>query len=101
TMGDGVLDYLPVFLGVTKDSYGFDRDADGQDQQISIFGRYVNRKSKSEIYFEYGRRDHAKNWREFALNPEHARAYILGFVQLFELPFSNDLLQVRGEMTQQ
>ena len=101
SMESGFLTYLPVFSGVTKDAYGFDKDANGQDQQISIFGRFVLPKSKTEIYFEFGRRDHAKNWREFTLNPEHARAYILGFVQLFELASISKMLQVRGEMTQQ
>lgn len=100
-MDSGLLTYLPVFSGVTKDAYGFDKDANGQDQQISIFGRFVMPKSKSEMYFEFGRRDHAKNWREFTLNPEHARAYILGFVQLFDVPLLYKVLQVRGEMTQQ
>ncbi|REG77476.1 capsule assembly Wzi family protein [Algoriphagus antarcticus] len=101
SMGNGFLDYLPVFSGVTKDNYGFDKDANGQDQQISVFGRYVIPQTKSELYFEFGRRDHAKNWREFTLNPEHARAYILGFVQLFDLPSASKMIQVRGEMTQQ
>ena len=101
SMDSGLLTYLPVFSGVTKDAYGFDKDANGQDQQISIFGRFVMPKSKSEMYFEFGRRDHAKNWREFTLNPEHARAYILGFVQLFDVPLLNKRLQIRGEMTQQ
>ncbi len=101
SMEEGFLAYFPVFEGVTKDSYGFDNDANGQDQQISVFARFVIPQSKSELYFEFGRRDHAKNWREFTLNPEHARAYILGFTQLFNLSLTNKLLQVRGEMTQQ
>lgn len=101
SMGKDFLAYLPVFEGITKDSYGYDNDDNGQDQQISIFGRFVIPKSKSEIYFEFGRRDHAKNLREFTLNPEHARAFILGFVQLIDLPYINKKLQVRGEMTQQ
>lgn len=101
SMGEDFLAYLPVFEGVTKDSYGYDKDDNGQDQQISIFSRFVMPKSKSEIYFEFGRRDHAKNWREFILNPEHARAFILGFVQLIDLPYINKKLQVRGEMTHQ
>lgn len=101
TMGSEFLAYFPVFESITKDAYGFDKDANGQDQQISIFGRFVMPKSKSELYFEFGRRDHAKNWREFTLNPEHARAYILGFIQLLNLPASNKMVQIRGEMTQQ
>ncbi|MEP2348437.1 MAG: capsule assembly Wzi family protein [Algoriphagus sp.] len=101
SMGTGFLAYFPVFEGITKVNYGFDNDSNGQDQQISVFGRYVIPKSKTELYFEFGRRDHALNWREFTLNPEHARAYILGFIQLFDLPTASKMIQVRGEMTQQ
>jgi hypothetical protein len=97
----GFLAYFPVFVPVTKVSYGFDKDGNGQDQQISIFGRYAFTKTKTEIYFEFGRRDHSYNWREFIMTPEHARAYILGFSQLFDLPNTDKLIQVRGEMTQQ
>ena len=97
----GFLAYFPVFVPVTKINYGFDQDGNGQDQQISIFGRYVIKKTRSEIYFEFGRRDHSYNWREFVMTPEHARAYILGFSQLFNLPSTDKLIQVRGEMTQQ
>jgi hypothetical protein len=97
----GFLAYFPVFVPVTKVNYGFDKDENGQDQQISIFGRYTFTKTKTEIYFEFGRRDHSYNWREFVMTPEHARAYILGFNQLFNLPNTDKLIQVRGEMTQQ
>lgn len=97
----GFLATFPIFEGVVKDKYGMDRDGDGQDQQLTVFGRYIITKSKSEFYFEFGRRDHAKNWRDFVLNPEHGRAYILGFVQLFDLPATSKMIQVRGEMTQQ
>lgn len=97
----GFMAYLPVLEPVTKVNYGFDRDANGQSQQISIFGRWVFSKAKNEIYFEYGRRDHSFNWREFILNPEHARAYILGFIQLFEVPEINKSIQIRGEITNQ
>ncbi|OOG67954.1 capsule assembly Wzi family protein [Algoriphagus sp. A40] len=101
SMESGFLAYFPVFEPVTKTNYGFDRDQNGQSQQISFFGRWVFPKSRNEIYFEYGRRDHSYNWREFILNPEHARAYILGFIQLFELSEMGKLVQVRGEITHQ
>jgi hypothetical protein len=101
SMGTGFLAYFPVFEPFTKTSYGFDRDAEGQSQQISIFGRWVFPKAKNEIYFEYGRRDHSINWREFVLNPEHARAYILGFTQLFDVAEIGKTIQIRGEITHQ
>jgi hypothetical protein len=75
-----------------------DRD---QSQQIAIFGRYRMAKAKAELYFQFGRRDHALNWREFFLNPEHARAYQVGFLKIASLPATTKLLQFRGEITHQ
>jgi hypothetical protein len=72
-----------------------------QSQQIAVFGRYIMSKAKAEVYFQFGRRDHALNWREFILNPEHARAYQVGFLKIANLPSTKKLLQVRGEITQQ
>ena len=99
-------DWFPVFEVFTKESlfedgHTVDYDSRGQDQQVAMFGRYVLPQAKAEFYFEYGRRDHALNWREFTLNPDHARAYILGFGKLFALPATEKLIQVRAEMTQQ
>lgn len=104
--GDTFGDWFPVFEVFTKESlfedgHTVDYDSRGQDQQVTVFGRYVLPKAKAEFYFEYGRRDHALNWREFTLNPDHARAYILGFGKLFILPSTDKLIQVRAEMTQQ
>lgn len=104
--GNTFNDWLPVFEGFQKSKFfengnTVDFDGDGRDQSFTFFGRFVIPTSKSEIYFEYGRRDHAYNWREATLNPEHARAYLLGFVQLFDLPANSKMIQVRGEMTQQ
>lgn len=72
-----------------------------QSQQIAIFSRLIIQKSNAEIYFQYGRRDHALNWREFFLNPEHARAYQLGFIKISELNNDFKTLQIRGEITHQ
>lgn len=75
-------------------------DARLQSQQLTGFARLVIPKAKAEVYFEFGRRDHAVDWREFILNPEHARAYILGFKKLIFLP-NNAFFQVNGEILQQ
>ena len=71
-----------------------------QSQQLAGFARLVIPKAKAEVYFEYGRRDHAVDWREFLLNPEHARAFLVGFKKLISLP-NETFLQVNGEMLQQ
>jgi hypothetical protein len=94
-------DYLPIFDAFQKVEIGFDRDADGKDQQASVFARFVAPKANAEVYFEYGRRDHAFNWREAILNPEHARAYLFGFIKLIELENYSKFVQIRGEVTQQ
>jgi len=104
--GNNFGDWFPVFEVFTKESlfedgHTIDYDSKGQDQQVAVFGRFVFPKAKAEFYFEYGRRDHALNWREFTLNPDHARAYILGLGKLFTLPSSDKLIQLRAEMTQQ
>lgn len=104
--GNSFSDYFPIFNGFQKerliegqvDSGLFDQE--GRSQQITFFARYFNIKAKAELYFEYGRRDHAINWREAILNPEHARAYLFGFTKL--VPIANDdHIQIRGEVLQQ
>jgi hypothetical protein len=71
-----------------------------QSQQITGFARLVIPKAKAEVYFEYGRRDHAVDWREFLLNPEHARAYLIGFKKLISLP-NKAFFQINGEILHQ
>ncbi len=105
-MGNSFLDFFPVFMGVTKEQFFEDGnsvefDSDGASQQISVSFRFIIPKSKFEFYAEFGRRDHALNWREFILNPEHARAYLMGFKKLITLSKSNRFLQIRAEMTHQ
>lgn len=72
-----------------------------QDQQASFFGRYLFRKAHAEIYFEFGRRDHAYDFRDAFMSPEHARAYLMGFTKLVDLTATSKDLQIRGEVTQQ
>lgn len=104
--GNSFYDWFPVFEGVQKENFfedgnTVDFDANGRDQTISIFGRLVVPRTKSEVYFEFGKRDHAFNWREFGLNPEHARAFIFGFNQLFDVPEWGKTIQIRSEVTHQ
>ncbi len=71
-----------------------------QSQQFTGFARLVIPKAKAEVYFEYGRRDHAVDWREFLINPDHARAYLFGFKKLISLP-NEFFFQMNGEILQQ
>lgn len=97
---------LPVFEVFQKEklfqngnSVIYDQQA--QDQIVSVFFRFKSAKGKFEIYSEFGKHDHNFNWREFILNPEHTRAYILGFQKLFQLPNPGKFIQVRAEIVQQ
>lgn len=100
-MGTTLADYFPVFEPFQKTLYGFDRDAEGRDQQFTFFGRWAIPKGKAEVYFEYGRRDHAYDWRDAFLSPEHARAYLLGFQKLWATTTSGRYYQIRAEMLHQ
>lgn len=104
--GKMFMDWFPIFEGFQKKKFfkngnTLDYDANGRSQTFTVFGRWMLQKTKSEIYFEFGRRDHAYDWRDFMLNPEHARAYILGYNQLIKVPGWRNLLQIRSEITHQ
>jgi hypothetical protein len=98
--------YFPIFEGFQKErlfqngnSVVYDEQA--QDQLLSIFFKFKSKKGKFEVYSELGKHDHNFNWREFILNPEHARAYLIGFTKLISLPNKGAYLQFRGEIIQQ
>ncbi|OOG74608.1 capsule assembly Wzi family protein [Algoriphagus sp. A40] len=97
---------IPVFEAFQKEklfengnSVIYDQEA--QDQLVSVFFRFKSVKGKFELYSEFGKHDHNFNWREFILNPEHARAYLFGFQKLIELPTPGKLIQIRGEIIHQ
>lgn len=92
--------YLPIFAPFQKVNAGFDNDADGRDQQATVFFRWVLPAAQTEFYFEYGRRDHEATWRGVLLNPEHARAFLFGLNKL--IPVSNEAhIQMRFELFHQ
>lgn len=99
-------DYFPVFevfqkKTLFKNGNSVFYDSKGQDQQVAISFRYVVPNGMFELYGEYGKRDHAYDWRDFILNPDHARAYLAGFQKLFPIAAKDSYIQVRGEVTHQ
>jgi hypothetical protein len=101
--GGSFWDWFPVFEPFQKsrlfeDGHSVDYDDREQDQQATVYARYFIAKAKMEVYAEYGRRDHAYSWRDFAMNPEHSRAYILGFNKMFPTTNPGRWFQMRGEM---
>ncbi len=106
TRPDDLKGWLPILEPMAKEKLftngnSVEYDKRAQSQQISIFGKYKIIKAKAEVYFQFGRRDHALNWREFIMNPEHARAYQVGFIKLANLANVSKILQIRGEITHQ
>ena len=101
---------FPIFEPFQKEKFfiddnsffgDYDTQQKDKSQQVTAFGRYIFEKGKGEVYFQFGRRDHAFSWREFILNPEHARAYQFGFIKLAKLPKISKFIQFRGEITHQ
>lgn len=91
--------YLPVFEAFQKETVGLAVDDLNQDQQVAVNLRWLMQKAHAEVYFEFGRRDHALNWRDFVMSPEHARAFLFGFTKLFKIT-NESFIQTRFEMTQ-
>jgi hypothetical protein len=88
--------YLPVFGKFFKRSLP-DEDERKRDQMLSLFFRLVLKKEKAEIYGEYGRNDHSLSFRDLLNEPEHSRAYLLGFSKIFSR--SKKDLEIFGEIT--
>ncbi len=73
-------DYMPIlqaFQKINTDEFGKRRD-----QLTSLFARWLLTGSRAEVYFEYGKNDHAWNTRDFLMSPEHSQAYTLGMSKL-------------------
>ena len=101
-MGNTLNDYLPVIIPMTKKQLGEEEeDSKIRDQIASLFARWVWKEAHAEIYFEYGREDHAWDAVDVFLQPEHTRAYILGIRKLISLKkYPDQFIQVALEATQ-
>ena len=76
--------YLRVFTPISKkDNFGDGESAYTEDQQISLFARWLLPADHAEIYAEYARGDHNYDLRDMFLQPNHFRAYMIGFKKLF------------------
>lgn len=92
--------WFPLFEGFQKERVGLNASRFSEtDQHFSAFGRWVLPKVKMEIYGEFIRTDHALNWRELILNPEHSRGYTLGFSKIIPLREKKQVF-INMEMTQ-
>lgn len=101
-MGNSFKDFFPIFSALEKKNlYGEGESKVPGDQRASVFIRWILLKEHAELYFEYGREDHAYDLRDLTLQPDHSRAYILGFRKLFPLnKFKDNYIQLNIELTQ-
>lgn len=90
--------YFPV-LGAFFKGKTNGEDEKRRDQLLSLFVRLVLPKEKAEFYAEFGRNDHSQNFTDLMLEPEHARAYIIGGRKIFTTARKTDV-ELMFEMTQ-
>lgn len=105
--GSGLGAYLPIFSSTQKSSFddgssptGNKDDAARRDQYFSAFARWVLPEAKAEVYFQFGRNDHSNDLRDLLVEPEHSRAYVVGFRKLVPLTRPDEYIQVGAEVTQ-
>lgn len=97
---DGWKAWFPIFEGLQKERVGLNTSRFREtDQHFSVFYRWVWPQAHMELYGEYIRTDHALNWRELILNPEHSRGYTLGLSKLVPLAKGGHVY-LQLEMTQ-
>jgi hypothetical protein len=63
-----------------------------------VFARWVLPESGFETYFEWAREDYAWDLEDFLKEPDHARAYMLGFQKLVTRP-DDSVFRFWGELT--
>lgn len=85
---DSRSDYFPLFQPFQKENLPQDTGSLGDgslpdDQRASVYFSWHFPNSETTFYGEYGRTDHAADIRDFYLEPNHARAYMLGFHKVF------------------
>lgn len=95
--------YLPAvgafFKGKINTQIDSPGENDEQDQQASIFLRFLLPKANFEFYVEYGYNDFKANVRDFIQDAQHASAYIFGFKKLFN-KIGNSYFSLSGEIVQ-
>lgn len=92
---------FPLFEPIFKVDVGGEvADTTGTDQVASVFARWLMPRSHSEIYVEFARTDHSWDATDFALEPDHYRAFVAGFRKIVPLTKNKtDNIDVQLELT--
>lgn len=94
----GAADYFPLLQPFEK--LKTDEDNKNRDQISSVFARMLFSEAGAEVYVEYGRNDHSVDIRDFKMEPDHSRAYLVGFQKLVSLNKPGEKLLLSAEVTQ-
>lgn len=100
-LSKNISNWLPVILPLSKKETGDEVQENTEYNQLaSLFMRWLWPRAKAEIYFEFGRDDHAWNLRDFFLEPEHSSAWVTGFRKLIPVGKTTDqFMEVALELT--
>lgn len=82
--------------GLSETGLGPDGVSDVENQLASVFFRWVLPPSGVEVYGEYGREDHNWDLRDFLLEPDQQRAYMIGARKAWQL--DEGLILLSGEV---
>jgi hypothetical protein len=97
----GVGDLIPFLESPLKDDQVTEENPGGDDvmdQIVALYARYAIPGTGFEVYGELARNDHAQNLKDLLGEPDHTRAYTLGFQKVGKL--GADIgYRARGEMT--
>jgi hypothetical protein len=100
-LGTKLKSYLPVITPIDKKSTFGEGEGNGAgDQRASAFIRWVWLKENAELYCEFFREDHAYDFRDMFLEPDHTHAYLFGLQKLIPLSKKDQYIQIKLELTQ-
>ena len=96
----GVADFTDIFQTFLKAglaSAGNPEGEDKRDQIVSLVARWTLPAAGFQAYVEWARNDHSRDLRDLLTEPEHSRAYTVGFQQLLRGAVAR--WRLRGEFT--
>lgn len=104
-MSRNLRDLVPFFTPVKRVTFTDPWDwlwenENPRSQYRSLFFRWVMPRAQFEVYGEYGRSDRSWNGRDWMVQPDHSRAYVLGFTKLIPLPAAGSQLEISAEATE-
>lgn len=94
--GFGLADYFERPYTRIRDNPVGTNHAMADNQLFSIFGRWAFPEVGFEVYAEWGREDHWDDWDDLIMEPDHSRAYMLGFQKV--VPSGPRWVRLYGEL---